>query len=84
MLTIALSTHDVERWVWFAEGEDSDYANMWLTLQNESTDTGGSPPVTGSNVFPVTPFLLVSRSAEYESRLRALLGERLDVVPASS
>lgn len=28
----------------------------------------------------VTPFLLVSRSAEYESRLRALLGARLSVV----
>ena len=28
----------------------------------------------------MTPFLLVSRSAEYESRLRALLGGRLDVV----
>lgn len=28
----------------------------------------------------MTPFLLVSRSAEYESRLRALLGARLDVV----
>lgn len=28
----------------------------------------------------MTPFLLVSRSAEYESRLRSLFGERLDVV----
>ena len=28
----------------------------------------------------VTPFLLVSRSAEYESRLRALLGDRLALV----
>lgn len=28
----------------------------------------------------MTPFLLVSRSAEYESRLRSLLGARLDVV----
>lgn len=28
----------------------------------------------------MTPFLLVSRSAEYESRLRALLGDRLGVV----
>ena len=27
-----------------------------------------------------TPYLLVTRSAEYEERLRALLGERLDVV----
>ena len=29
----------------------------------------------------MTPFLLVSRSAEYEARLRGLLGERLKVVP---
>ncbi len=29
----------------------------------------------------MTPFLLVSRSAEYETRLRALLGGRLRVVP---
>lgn len=29
----------------------------------------------------MTPFLLISRSAEYETRLRALLGSRLAVVP---
>lgn len=29
----------------------------------------------------MTPYLLVSRSVEYEARLRALLGERLSVVP---
>lgn len=29
----------------------------------------------------MTPFLLISRSAEYETRLRALLGNRLAVVP---
>lgn len=29
----------------------------------------------------VTPFLLISRSAEYETRLRSLLGNRLAVVP---
>lgn len=29
----------------------------------------------------MTPFLLISRSAEYEARLRALLGDRLAVVP---
>lgn len=29
----------------------------------------------------MTPFLLISRSAEYETRLRALLGDRLAVVP---
>lgn len=29
----------------------------------------------------MTPFLLISRSAEYETRMRALLGDRLAVVP---
>lgn len=52
MLTIALSTHDVERWVWFSEGEDQGFANMWLTLQNDTTDTGGSSPADVGNVFP--------------------------------
>jgi len=51
MLTIALSTHDVERWVWFTEGEAGGYAQMWLTLQNDLTNTGGSAPVTGSTAF---------------------------------
>lgn len=52
MLTIALSTHDVERWVWFAEGEDGTWASMWLTLQSETTDTGGSSRVDPGNVWP--------------------------------
>ena len=54
MLTIALSTHDVERWVWFAEGEEDPrhpYADMWLTLQNDATDTGGSSAVNQGNAF---------------------------------
>lgn len=51
MVTIALSAHDVERWVWFAEGEAAQYAQMWLTLENEQTDNGGTSPVTGSNVW---------------------------------
>ncbi|WP_448002643.1 Flp pilus assembly protein CpaB [Agromyces bauzanensis] len=51
MVTIALSAHDVERWVWFTEGESADYAQMWLTLENEATDNSGTSPVTGSNAF---------------------------------
>ena len=45
MVTIALSAHDVERWVWFTEGEAGDYAQMWLTLENEQTDNSGTAPV---------------------------------------
>ncbi|MEF3402637.1 Flp pilus assembly protein CpaB [Agromyces sp. CCNWLW203] len=51
MLTIALSAHDIERWVWFTEGEAGNYAQMWLTLENETTDNSGTSPVTGSNAF---------------------------------
>ena len=51
MLTIALTTHDVERWVWFTEGEAADYAQMWLTLENENTDTSGSQATNGGNAW---------------------------------
>ncbi len=51
MLTIALSTHDVERWVWFGEGEAGGWAQMWLSLENEKTDNGGSSPVSGWNAW---------------------------------
>jgi hypothetical protein len=51
MVTIALSAPDVERWVWFAEGEAANYAQMWLTLENETTDNSGTRPVTGSNAW---------------------------------
>lgn len=51
MVTIALSAHDVERWVWFSEGEAATYAQMWLTLENEQTDNGGTSPVDGSNAW---------------------------------
>jgi hypothetical protein len=51
MLTIALSAHDTERWVWFTEGESANYAQMWLTLENEQTDNSGTSPVDGSNAW---------------------------------
>jgi hypothetical protein len=51
MVTIALSAHDVERWVWFAEGEAASYAQTWLTLENEQTDNSGTSPVDGSNAW---------------------------------
>ncbi|MGW9629488.1 hypothetical protein ACWGST_02200 [Agromyces sp. NPDC055520] len=51
MVTIALSAHDIERWVWFTEGQAGGYASMWLTLENDKTDNSGTSPVTGSNAF---------------------------------
>lgn len=47
MLTIALSTHDVERWVWAVDGN----ASIWLTLENDATDNGGSAPVELGNLY---------------------------------
>ncbi|GAA4375692.1 Flp pilus assembly protein CpaB [Agromyces bauzanensis] len=47
MVTVALSTHDIEKWAWAAEGN----AGVWLTLQNEATDVGGSSPASGSNIY---------------------------------
>lgn len=47
MLTIALNTHDVERWVWAVDGN----ASVWLTLENEQTNNGGSGPVGPPNLY---------------------------------
>lgn len=51
MVTIALSAPDIERWVWFAEGEAASYAQMWLTLENDQTDNSGTRPVDGNNAW---------------------------------
>lgn len=51
MVTIALTAPDIERWVWFAEGEANQYAQMWLTLENDQTDNTGTRPVDGSNAW---------------------------------
>ncbi len=53
-VTVALTTHDVERFVWASEGftrtgDYLGYIGIWLTLQNEATDTSGSAPVNESN-----------------------------------
>lgn len=55
MLTVALATHDAERLVWATEGYERagdyiPYVGIWVTLQNEATDTSGSSPVNESNV----------------------------------
>ena len=47
MVTIALSTHDIERWVWAVDGN----ASVWLTLETEATNNGGSSPVDQGNLF---------------------------------
>ncbi len=54
LLTVALATHDAERLVWAMEGYEQQgdyipYVGVWVTLQNEATDTAGSAPVNESN-----------------------------------
>ncbi|KRC61910.1 hypothetical protein ASE14_14090 [Agromyces sp. Root81] len=52
MVTVALTTHQVERWVWAAEGYERGVdVGVWLTLENAATDNGGSSPVSGSTFY---------------------------------
>lgn len=51
MVTVAVSTPDVERLVWAAEQQSQQKAGIWLTLQTDGTDRSGSTAVSGSNVF---------------------------------
>ncbi|HEY9324282.1 MAG TPA: SAF domain-containing protein [Agromyces sp.] len=52
MFTVALATHDVERLVWSLERFEKNSAEygVWLTLQNEATDTSGSALTNESTV----------------------------------
>ncbi|MBO0980870.1 Flp pilus assembly protein CpaB [Microbacterium sp. SD291] len=52
MVTIALSAFDAERWVWWAQGEqENEYAEMWLTLENPTTDNSGAAGVSVENAW---------------------------------
>jgi hypothetical protein len=51
MVTLALSTPDVERIVFAAELQQNDAGGIWLTLQPEGSDPAGSRPVTGETFF---------------------------------
>lgn len=51
MVTLALSTPDVERIVFAAELQQNDAGGIWLTLQPEGSDPDGSEPVTGETFF---------------------------------
>jgi Flp pilus assembly protein CpaB len=51
MVTLALSTPDVERIVFAAELQQSDAGGIWLTLQPKHVETDGSLPVTGETFF---------------------------------
>jgi Flp pilus assembly protein CpaB len=51
MVTLALSTADVERLVFAAELQQNNTAGIWLTLQPDGSDPSGSRPVTGDDFF---------------------------------
>jgi hypothetical protein len=51
MVTLALSTADIERVVYAAELQQNNVAGIWLTLQPEDSDPSGSRPVTGEDFF---------------------------------
>lgn len=55
MVTVALTTHQIEHWIWAAEGfENAELpyvVGVWLTLENAATDNSGSSLVNGSNFY---------------------------------
>lgn len=52
MVTFALATSDVEKVVWAAELLEDGTAGIWLTLQPDAVDVGGSRPVNRANIYP--------------------------------
>lgn len=50
MVTLAMSTPDIEKVVWAAELLEEGTAGIWLTLQPDEVDTSGSRPVNGANI----------------------------------
>jgi Flp pilus assembly protein CpaB len=51
MVTLALTTPDIERVVWAAEQQQNDRGGIWLTLEPEGADESGSRLVTGEVAF---------------------------------
>ena len=52
MVTLALTTPNVERVVWAREMQEDNLAGIWLTLEPESASEEGSELVTPSNILP--------------------------------
>lgn len=52
MVTLALSTADIEKVIWAAELQEDGAAGIWLTLQSDGAVTDGSQTVNGDNIFP--------------------------------
>lgn len=52
MVTMAMTTLQVEKLVWAREMQEDDLAGVWLTLQNENTSTDGSTLIGPANILP--------------------------------
>ena len=51
MVTIAANTPQVEKLVYAAEQQEDGNGGIWLTLEPETADQGGSNSRTGENIF---------------------------------
>jgi pilus assembly protein CpaB len=51
MVTLALTTPDIERIAWAAELQQDDAAGIWLTLEPDDADEDDSKTINGGNVF---------------------------------
>jgi Flp pilus assembly protein CpaB len=47
LVTVALATHDVEKLTWATSGNGV----VWLTLENDKTNTSGSALVNSGNIY---------------------------------
>ncbi|MGR0320930.1 Flp pilus assembly protein CpaB [Agromyces sp. ZXT2-3] len=52
MVTVAMTTPQIEKLVWAREMQEDDLAGVWLTLQNEDTSTEGSQLIGPANILP--------------------------------
>ncbi|RXZ50251.1 Flp pilus assembly protein CpaB [Agromyces binzhouensis] len=52
MVTLAMTTPQIEKLVWAREMQEDDLAGVWLTLQNEDTSTDGSQLIGPANILP--------------------------------
>lgn len=51
MVTMAASTPQIERLVYAAEQQEDGNGGIWLTLEPETADEGGSAPRFGENIY---------------------------------
>lgn len=52
MVTMAMTTPQIEKLVWAREMQEDDLAGVWLTLQNDATNIEGSQLIGPVNILP--------------------------------